>query len=571
MTEKAAAPNLPAETKRLGATRSRVVAAILTYLVFHLLLDWLSKVTDERNLISIWYPVAGLVFGLVIYFGRTGALLAFVAICISHIALRDPRIPIPAILLFAFCVTALTYLWRNIFFRLGVARPQLAQTPRWTLALAAMAILTAATNTLCGITQFYFSDVITKASIVPSAIDFLTGDLIGIMSLAPLLALAIFPAYTRWQRGQGPQSWRWQRATLLYLIVGALEVFFIFHSGNKYKLLAAYLGAVPMMYPALRGRVRETCLAIFIMIFSLALGLSIANLDILHEISVFVILAMTIAYIVATANSTSRAILTSLRSTLEERDQLAQDQQKLVEQVAHLQSLESMGTLAGGMAHELNNLLQPILTYARAAESASDTDRATYLERIRTCALNAKTLVQDVLAFSHAGTRTAAETLIITGPADILIRNSVAIVAKTVPPAIPITEDYCADDWQIKCSPPQLSQIMINLFRNALDARTRTIHLSTCYEPKANRVMLTVRDTGLGMDAQTARKALEPFFTTKQIGLGTGLGLSVVYGIVQSWGADLILDSVPGQGTTVAIAFAAIPAEGKSDGNDPAR
>jgi signal transduction histidine kinase len=538
--------------------RTKAVGIILLYAVLHILLQLVSGITDTQDTVSVWYPVAGLTFAVIVYYGRLGALLAFCAICISHALTGDRRIPFPAILPYAALVVGAILLWRNIFVRLGVIGPQLTQTPRWAVGLMAIAVLTAASNTVLGELLLYLNGIVPDADIFAAGFNFFSGDLIGIMSVAPLLTLAIFPEFTRWQRGQPTRRWRWLRAMIVYGVIGCVGFLLLTRLGDTHKLLIVYLGAIPILLAAVRGRLRETCLAIFVLTLFLALALSYADLAVFRDMSLFLILIMAIAYVVTASISTSRVILKSLKATLDERDTLAGEQQKLGQQVTHLQSMEALGTLAGGMAHELNNLLQPILTFSRAAETANDADRLTYLARIRTCALNAKALVLDVLTFSRTGTRTAPESQILVGDADTLMRNSIAIARKIIPPTVTVTESYAADGAWISCAPPQLVQIIINLCRNAVDAKAHQIDLATNFSDDKSNILFSVRDNGLGMDAQTAGHALEPFFTTKQIGLGTGLGLSVVYGIVQSWGGHVEIDSVQGQGTTVSIAFPAL-------------
>jgi signal transduction histidine kinase len=558
------APDL-VETKPVDAlahahrfTRVKVVGILVLYSALIVLFQWISSVTDHTDTVSIWYPVAGLIFAVIVYYGKLGALLAFCSICISHALTGDARIPFPAIVPYAALVIGAILLWRNIFVRLGIIGPQLTQTPRWAVGLMSIAVLSAASNTIFGELLLYATGIVPAADVFVTAFDFFSGDLIGIMSVAPFLTLAVFPEFTRWQRGQSAWRWRWKRAVLVYMGIGSIGFLLITQLGDTYKLLIIYLGAVPILLAAVRGRLRETCLAIFVLTLFLALSLSYANLSILRDMSVFLMLMMAIAYVVTASISTNRIVLKSLKATLDQRDTLAAEQQKLGQQVTRLQGMEALGTLAGGMAHELNNLLQPILTFSRAAETANDADRVTYLARIRTCALNAKSLVQDVLTFSRTGTRTSPDAHRITGDADTLMRNSIAIARKVVPATVTVTESYAADTAWISCAPSQLVQIIINLCRNAVDAKARQIDLATRFSADRTSVVLSVCDNGLGMDPQTVQHALEPFFTTKQIGLGTGLGLSVVYGIVQSWGGNVSLASAQGQGTTVTLAFPAL-------------
>ncbi len=539
------------------ASRVKIAAVVILYVALHIFLQWLSNISDQENTASIWYPVAGLAFAAISYYGAIGALLVFFTICISHALIGDPRINFLAIILYALCVSALTLMWRNIFIRLGVIGRQLTQTPRWAIGLMSMAVLVAATNTIAGELLLAFSGIVPTQELFQTTISFFLGDLTGIMSIAPLLTLTIFPRIIPWKRAQPASPWRWQRAALIYLVMGALGLQLLLVANTSYHLLIVYLGAIPILLAAVRGRVRETCLAISILTVFLAIGMASRPTAHPKEITAFLILMMAVAYVVTTAVSTNRAILKSLESALADRDRLTGEQQKLGEQVTRLQSMEALGTLAGGMAHELNNLLQPILTFSRAAETATDTERKTYLDRVRECTLAAKSLVQDVLTFARNGAGSDSQEALKMTRAEPLIKSCIDIACKALPSTVQLSQQHAVGMADIKCVPPQLVQILINLFRNAADAKARNIIVQSKYDAESAQVTVSVRDDGLGMDGETSKRAFEPFFTTKQIGRGTGLGLSVVYGLVTSWGGDLRIDSVPGEGTNMTLNFPA--------------
>lgn len=533
-----------------------IIGLLLLYMMAHVGLQLVSNISDQENTASIWYPVAGLSFAVISYYGAIGTIIVFCAICISQLLTGDPRIPFWAILPYGLAISGFTLMWRNIFIRTGIIGRQLTQTPQWAVGLMAMTVLVAASNTASGMILLTSCGIIPRRELLETSVSFFLGDLVGIMSIAPFLTLAVFPQLIPWQRSRSRSPWRWRQATLIYTVLAIIGYFLILKIDDSYKLLLTYLGAIPILLAAVRGRMRETCLAIFILTFSLAIGTGLSNTVHFKEITGFLLLIMAVAYVVTTAVSTNRAILHSLEATLAERDHLSAEQQKLGDQVARLRSMEALGTLAGGMAHELNNLLQPILTFARAAETAHDPERKTYLDRVRESTLAAKSLVQDVLTFARSGSVNDAPKLEQL-QAKPLFQSSVEIARQAMPATVDIIQQHDLPDVVVSCVPPQLVQVLINLFRNAADARARTIHVHSCQNRQNQTVVLSVRDDGLGMDAETLKRALEPFFTTKQIGRGTGLGLSMVYGLVKSWGSDLHIDSIAGDGTNIRLIFPA--------------
>ncbi len=539
-----------------GIARTKMVLAILLYFAVHIGLQLASNYADALNTVSIWYPAAGLSFAMVIYYGRLGALLVFCAIHFSHALTGDARIPFWAIIPYALGVVGMTLLWRNIFVRVGILRRQLTQTPLWAIGTMGVSALTAASNAVIGILLLYFLHIVRRDAVFTSTIDFFIGDFLGIISVAPFLTQIIFPVLTRWQRGLPYRQWRWKRALAIYLLVGAVGFFLLVQVPVWMQMRIVYLGSVPILISAVRGRVRETCMAIFVLTLFLALAYFYGSIPPKIDLPLFLLLIMAAAYVVTTAISANRSITKSLEATLEERDQMSATQQQLNDQVAHLQSMEALGTLAGGMAHELNNMLQPILTFARAAETATEADRKTYLDRVRDCTLSAKTLVQDVLAFSRSGS-SAQNDLLERRAALPLFQSSIAVARRALPGAVQVKEEHALGAQEIDCTPPRLVQVLINLLRNAADAGAKNITLSSCHDPLTEKVSLTIADDGLGMDAETAKRALEPFFTTKQVGRGTGLGLSVVYGIVTRWGGEMRIESISGAGTSIHLSLPA--------------
>jgi signal transduction histidine kinase len=248
-----------------------------------------------------------------------------------------------------------------------------------------------------------------------------------------------------------------------------------------------------------------------------------------------------------------------------------QRQRELERQLLHAQKLEALGTLAGGIAHDLNNTLVPVIGLAKLTMRqlpAASRERAN-LATIERAGARARDLVRQILAFS----RNEAP---IRAPVDLarLLRESLAMARASLPATIAIVEAI-ADVPPVPGEPGQLHQVVINLVVNAAQAigaalGTITITLERDLrafadglgdETLAPCVHFSVADTGCGMDEGTQQRAFEPFFTTKSVGDGTGLGLSVVHGIVVQHGGRVSLESRKGHGTRFDIYLPTLASE----------
>ena len=221
-------------------------------------------------------------------------------------------------------------------------------------------------------------------------------------------------------------------------------------------------------------------------------------------------------------------------------------------QLHHSQKLEALGTLAGGMAHDLNNTLVPIvaLSQAMARRAPEDSRDRTSLDLIHQAADRARDLVRRILTFSRKET---AERK----PVDLgdVVGQSVKLLRSLVPTTIDLVSEL-APVPPVMGDPGQCYQILVNLVSNASRAIGNgpgTITVRLAYDPATHEVMLAVEDTGCGMDEATQRRIFEPFYTTRKVGEGTGLGLSVVHGIVASHGGRIDVQSAPGEGATLTV------------------
>ena len=240
------------------------------------------------------------------------------------------------------------------------------------------------------------------------------------------------------------------------------------------------------------------------------------------------------------------------------------DQKELETQLLRAQRLESIGTLASGVAHDLNNILTPILTCASILKGdLIPEDLSTLASMIEESALRGANVVKQVLAFARG---IEGERVLIK-PSH-LVHEMVDIARMTFPKSIAITS-RCSDDlWSITCDPTQLHQVLLNLSVNARDAMpgggaitigAENFEVDEHYAsvtPGAKpgpHIMFRVTDTGGGMPRATIDKIFDPFFTTKDVSKGTGLGLSTVLGIVKGHGGFISVYSEVGQGTTFKV------------------
>jgi PAS domain S-box-containing protein len=242
-----------------------------------------------------------------------------------------------------------------------------------------------------------------------------------------------------------------------------------------------------------------------------------------------------------------------------------QEKEKLQEQLRQSQKLESVGLLAGGVAHDLNNLLQPMMGFSElllADSSQSETARRHIQQIIRT-GERARDLVQQLMAF---GRRQVLDIrpLKLNG----VITDFIRLLRRTLREDIQIRLELSPQIRDILADSSQVEQILMNLAVNAQDAmpgggaltiKTENASLDEHFASlhsgvvPGDYVRLSVSDTGIGMEADTAARIFEPFFTTKEMGKGTGLGLATVYGIVKQHGGNIWVYSEPGRGTTFEL------------------
>jgi signal transduction histidine kinase len=226
--------------------------------------------------------------------------------------------------------------------------------------------------------------------------------------------------------------------------------------------------------------------------------------------------------------------------------------------------MESMGTLAAGIAHDLNNILNIIQGYTSVLEPGVESEEiAESVEAINETTQRAAALVQQLLTLARK-TETKLESI----DATALIQGLGHLLKETFPKNIELTLDLARTLPSIMADPNQITQVLLNLCVNARDAmpeggrlalKTGVVggkELKEDGERKAEEyVLIEVTDTGTGMDENVQSRIFEPFYTTKEIGQGTGLGLAVAYGIVKSHDGFVHVKSEPMRGTTFLLYF----------------
>lgn len=239
---------------------------------------------------------------------------------------------------------------------------------------------------------------------------------------------------------------------------------------------------------------------------------------------------------------------------------------ELRRQLRQAQKMEAIGSLAGGIAHDFNNILVPIIGHAEIAllEAPEGSHIRNSLREILKAAARAKDLVGQILAFSRQSEIEFRPLKI-----NIVVREAVRLLRASIPPSIDIVNRVSKNCGPVMGDPSQIHQVILNLATNAYHAMaetggTMTVSLSEVVlddspsgsgpqMPKGRYVRLSVEDTGCGFDKTMIDKIFDPYFTTKPQGEGTGLGLSVVHGIVTSHAGRIFADSTPGQGSRFTV------------------
>jgi len=266
-------------------------------------------------------------------------------------------------------------------------------------------------------------------------------------------------------------------------------------------------------------------------------------------------------FILKTFESVADKIAIGIDNKLAEKEKAA-----LHSQMRQMQKMQAIGTLAGGIAHDFNNILTAILGFADLLkyQPGNNNDTQECVEQILLAGNRAKNLVRQILAFSRQ-TEQERQPL----QAHLIIREAVKLLRASIPSTILIKENIDPKCGTIMADPTELHQIVMNLCTNAYQAmqehggilelqlqKARVTAGLAKTNPRLHEgdyAMLIVKDTGRGMDPVMLERIFEPYFTTKQPGEGTGMGLALVHGIVEALGGAIIVDSTLARGTTFVI------------------
>jgi len=230
------------------------------------------------------------------------------------------------------------------------------------------------------------------------------------------------------------------------------------------------------------------------------------------------------------------------------------ERKHLEDQLRQSQKMEAIGRLAGGVAHDFNNLLTIIGGYGQMMLSQLDRGGALWEKAEAICQSSdrAAALTRQLLAFSR---RQIVQPVIVN--LNDLVAKMEEMLRRLLGEDVALTTILSALPGNVKVDPGQIEQVIVNLAVNARDAMPTggklTIEVSNLDMDQAPQVMLAVRDTGIGMDAEVRSHLFEPFYTTKAREKGTGLGLSIVYGIVKQSGGSITVDTRLGNGTVFQI------------------
>jgi PAS domain S-box-containing protein len=250
---------------------------------------------------------------------------------------------------------------------------------------------------------------------------------------------------------------------------------------------------------------------------------------------------------------------------LSERRHADEERARLESQLLHAQKLESVGRLAGGVAHDFNNMLSVILGYAELISSGLPPGDALLepLREIKKAASRSRDTTRQLLAFSR-------RQMVTPRPVDLneLVEGSRNTLLPLIGEDVELRFSPGPELWRVVFDPSQVEQMLVNLVVNARDAladggsiaietENRTLDAAYCREhaeaTPGDYVALTVRDDGVGMSPATMAHIFEPFFSTKEVGKGTGLGLATVYGVVKQNGGFIHVESAPDRGSTFTL------------------
>ena len=255
------------------------------------------------------------------------------------------------------------------------------------------------------------------------------------------------------------------------------------------------------------------------------------------------------------------------------------EKQRLEQEIQQARKMQAVGTLAGGVAHEFNNMLGIIMGYTELVQhelAQADPNRER-LKYVLDASARAKKLISQLMSFSR---KTHIRRVALN--AGEIVAESLALLEATVPPSVSIVKVFSPDSGSILADATETKQVIINLVNNAMHAMDNRGVINVGLEKvrlseervgafgklkPGDYVKISVSDTGSGMSEEVAERVFEPFFTTKEVGKGTGMGLAMVYGIITDSGGVIEVDTALGEGTTFSLYFPNVePTASREDG-----
>lgn len=270
-------------------------------------------------------------------------------------------------------------------------------------------------------------------------------------------------------------------------------------------------------------------------------------------VGVLILLAALVLTVLGLAQGALTQVNSELAARAQQLQQEIEQRKRAEEALLQSQKMEAIGQLTGGVAHDFNNLLMVVQSGLRLMERHSDpVRRAATVEAMRQALERGAGLTRQLLALARRQTL-KLEAIDLA----MHLRGMRELLARSLRADILVDINTARDLWPVKTDPTQFEVAILNLAVNARDAMPKggvlTISAKNQILPEGEFVEIKVSDTGLGMPADVLPRVFEPYFTTKQIGQGTGLGLSQVYGIVTQSGGNIRVESVTNEGTSVIV------------------
>lgn len=263
-----------------------------------------------------------------------------------------------------------------------------------------------------------------------------------------------------------------------------------------------------------------------------------------------------------------------IQQDVTERVHAAREREDLQRQLQQAHKMEALGQLTGGIAHDFNNILGAIIGYTDLAlerfAPGGEGKLGEYLNQVYRAALRARDLIAQMLAYSRGG---GSSTQVL--PMEPVVREVIKMLRSAMPATMEFHTEFTSDTSMVSIDPVQLHQVIMNLCINARDAMEGHGRMDVCIAPvrdlraicaschhpvEGDFVQLEIRDTGTGIAADVLPRLFEPYFTTKPVGSGTGMGLPVVHGILHEHGGHLLVDTAIGEGSCFRLLLPALAA-----------